>query len=157
MDPNEDNHPQLSEDLSGISKSQLDELWDNAEDYCVWVRPEDVPSPIEEYADIDHLEGFVSDERYKDIETGSPLTDEETSTLEEVWIERVLEDFGDYDDIKAVAIVLLKILPGDSRCALITRTGGSINGVHTGFEGIFASKKKAIEYLEKNGRTNFDP
>ena len=140
----EDEDSRLNEDLE-FDSSQLDELWENAVDYGIWIDP-GYADPIQDYEDISNLEGEVSKERLEQIENGSELSSREEKILVESWVDRVFSDHTDMDDIPAVAIT-----PYESKWLLLSRTGWSVTGVDTELSGVFDSKNEVLNHLTSDG------
>lgn len=140
---------EIREALGKIAKSQLDKLW---EKNCggLWLRRGAEPSPDSQ----DLLDsGLIDDEeRIEELENGDEPAGEEVEKYQERWVESQLSgDAEDADAVPGYALALVIDGAWHEGVALIFRTGNSFSGISTWLEGIFASKKEAIAWMEERG------
>lgn len=135
--------------LAAITADQLDDLWEDALDYGIWVRTVDLP-----YVDPSKLADseLIEDEtRCDELRNGGEPTEAEQELFHEWWVESQLDGDEDADDIPGYALATVKDHNGNEGVALILRTGYSFSGINTWLEGFFGSREEAIQHMKNDG------
>lgn len=140
----------IVKDPDNLTDTDLDELFDGADDWGFYVTSSDLPT-IETYraeGAAAWFEELVSDERLTELENGAEPTGPEIEQLREYVREGMKAGEWDAAVIPAYAVTPFKTPSGRKLYAVTMRKGYSLSGVSTWLHGIFPSQGSALEDLE---------
>lgn len=140
----------MVKDPDNLTDTDLDELFEGADDWGFYVTSSDLPT-IETYraeGTAAWFEELVSDERLTDLENGSEPTGSEIEQLRQYVREGMKAGEWDAVVIPAYAVTPFKTPLGSKLYAVTMRKGYSLSGVSTWLHGIFPSQGSALEDLE---------
>ena len=154
MSEEKDDLTKLPKNLLEATESQLDHLWNGADDFYTWIMQEDVPEADEIEDDVDlrsHLNSHVKYERWVRIDEGCKLKPSEVRFLQKKWVEFLLDDNPDHDRYSTGGLVKYKPHKAKAEWVILERTGYSFSMVSTGFIGSYKTKREALSYLKSKG------
>jgi hypothetical protein len=141
--------PEVRAALAEVANNTLDHLWENAYEFGVWVRHEDIPE-----IDTDELvdSGVIENpERVEALCDGSKPTRAEIKQYREWWVESRLAGDGDADLIPGYALSKVQDAHKNEGTALVLRTGYSFSQITTWLEGVYSSGEEAVQWMKKGG------